>query len=227
MLPRLTPFFWATRPFRTYRMVAQEHPRRSAIRQPCRGLLQTLTYLTSTTGVQIGLYAANSGQPGALLAAGSVSSNNIGWVDVPLPGRVSITYGTRYWLAIAASGNDTVTYRDSDNSGSDLDHPSNGLANPYSINGHCDSSPASVYLNGTANANANANAFGKKNTPRHRPRLSPTARRAGHRPTGHVRRRRLHVRRHAVHLQLHRHDPSSVAGTTRPMARRFVTTSPT
>ena len=66
-------------------------------------------YLTSTSGVRLGLYADSSSKPGALLASGSVASNAKVWVDVSVPGSVQITAGTRYWLAIAANTGKTVT----------------------------------------------------------------------------------------------------------------------
>jgi hypothetical protein len=107
-------------------------------------------YLASTDGVSVGLYADSSGQPGARLDSGTVSGNNAGWVTVPLSGGVSISQGAQYWLALAAtSSTASVTYRDSGGSGSNLDYSGNGLADPYSINGHWSSTPASVYLSGT------------------------------------------------------------------------------
>jgi hypothetical protein len=120
-------------------------------------------YLTSASGARIGLYADNSGKPGALLDQGSVATNSSGWTDVSLSRQVKISANTRYWLAIAANGGTAIAYRDSGSSGNRYDYSGNGLANPYSISGHRRSSnPASVYLNGTVGsipATATAAAF--------------------------------------------------------------------
>ena len=72
-------------------------------------------------------------QPGARLDEASVASNAAGWVTVPLSGGVQIVSGTRYWLAIAATGaTSTVGYRDAGTSGSNLDYSGSSatLANP-------------------------------------------------------------------------------------------------
>ena len=106
-------------------------------------------YLTSTGGVQVGLYADASGKPGALLDHGSVTTNAKGWVSLPLNAGVQITAGTRYWLAIAANGSKTVTYRDMGTGGSTLDYSGSGLANPYKVSAQWNSNPASVYVGGT------------------------------------------------------------------------------
>jgi hypothetical protein len=110
-------------------------------------------YLDSTDGVQLGLYTDKSGEPGTSLDKGSVTTNKAGWVSVPLSGNAQITRGTRYWIAIAATGSRrTVGYRDQGSSGSGLDYSGNGLANPYSISQHWNSNPASVYVGGTTSA---------------------------------------------------------------------------
>ena len=60
-------------------------------------------YLDSTDGVRIGLYADAGGLPGARLDRGTVSSNDPGWVSVPLTAGVQVTAGTLYWIAIAST----------------------------------------------------------------------------------------------------------------------------
>jgi hypothetical protein len=115
-------------------------------------------YLDSTSGVRVGLYADSSGKPGTRLAQGSVSSNSAGWVSVTLSTSVQVSAGTRYWLAIASSSSTTsLGYRDNGTSGSTLDYSGSGLSDPYSIAGHWNSNPASVYLTGTASSSTSSN----------------------------------------------------------------------
>jgi hypothetical protein len=107
-------------------------------------------YLDSTDGVQLGLYTDNSSKPSVRLNMGSVASNTVGWVTVPLSSGAKISSGTRYWIAIAAtSPTATVGYRDQGWSGSSLDYSGDGVQNPYSINQQWQSNPASVYVGGT------------------------------------------------------------------------------
>src|SRR4051794_8299725 len=107
-------------------------------------------YLTSTSGVSLGLYADSWGQRGARLDGGPGGRNPAGWVPAPLSQGVNITAGSRYWLAIAASSNTaTVSYRDRGSGGSNLDYSGMGLADPYVITAQWNSNPASVYLSGT------------------------------------------------------------------------------
>lgn len=106
-------------------------------------------YLTSTSGVQLGLYADSNGKPGALLDHGTVTSNTRGWVTVPLTAGAQITAGARYWLAISArTSTSTITYMDDGSGGSNLDYSGSGLTNPYKVTAQWSSNPASVYVGG-------------------------------------------------------------------------------
>jgi hypothetical protein len=114
-------------------------------------------YLTSRSGVTVGLYATPicgetpCNYPGALLDSGSVSTNRAGWVKIPLSGGgISVNQFTRYWIDLAAnSGSSTIAFQDNNNQGgSTLDWTglSNTLANPFAKDTQWDSGPASAYV---------------------------------------------------------------------------------
>ena len=124
--------------------------------------------------------------------------NAAGWVTVPLSGGVQIVSGTRYWLAIAATGaTSTVGYRDAGTSGSNLDYSGSSatLANPFSIGGHWSSNPASVYLNGTTTPRPRLPVRHPRRLRRRPPRLRRPRRRrqrSRSRPAPRLRGRRSH-----------------------------------
>lgn len=72
---------------------------------------------SNATGLVVGLYADSSGAPGSLLEQGSMSSPiSGGWNTLSFPG-VSISAGTRYWLALLGTGG-RLTFRDDRTDGS-------------------------------------------------------------------------------------------------------------
>src|SRR5690349_12217888 len=68
---------------------------------------------SSTAGkVTVGIYADNGGHPGTLLGQGSTSQPVAGsWNAVPIS-PVSVTQGTRYWIAILGSVSGTGRFHD-------------------------------------------------------------------------------------------------------------------
>ena len=67
----------------------------------------------TAAGMLLGLYSDSNGSPGTLLASGTVSSPQSGaWNTATLSGGVSITSGTKYWLAVLGTGGGTLTFRD-------------------------------------------------------------------------------------------------------------------
>ena len=63
--------------------------------------------------VQLGLYADNAGNPGALLTQGTISAPAAGaWNSVSV-GAASVTAGRKYWIAVLSPvGSGTVAFRD-------------------------------------------------------------------------------------------------------------------
>ncbi len=107
-------------------------------------------YLDSTDGATAGLYSSSSRRPGTLLDKGSVSSNTAGWTTIALKGGVQVTAGVRYWIAVGSTGayGATVTYRDLNNAGTNLDFSGTGFSSPYQTNGQWQSNPISAYIGG-------------------------------------------------------------------------------
>ncbi len=65
----------------------------------------------TATGLIAGLYADNSGNPGALLATGSLSSiKNGAWNAISIP-ATAVSSSTTYWLAVLGTGG-TIAFRD-------------------------------------------------------------------------------------------------------------------
>ena len=81
------------------------------------GSVASLTvYVDSTskaTSVIVGLYSDNSGQPGALLTQGTISSPAAGAWDTAAVPAASITSGTPYWISVLSpSGAGEFAFRD-------------------------------------------------------------------------------------------------------------------
>jgi outer membrane protein assembly factor BamB len=67
---------------------------------------------STATKVTVGVYTDSGGHPGTLLAQGSLTSPVAGaWNNIALPGSVSITAATNYWIALLGTGG-TIRYRD-------------------------------------------------------------------------------------------------------------------
>ena len=83
------------------------------------GTLSSITvYLDSTstaTKIYIGLYADNSGHPGALLSQGSSTQLTSGSWNVISTLGIPIASGTKYWIAILGTTNGTPFFRDRHN----------------------------------------------------------------------------------------------------------------
>jgi hypothetical protein len=47
----------------------------------------------------VGLYADNAGAPGTLMSSSAISTPAVGWNDIAV-GPVSLTLGSKYWVAI-------------------------------------------------------------------------------------------------------------------------------
>jgi hypothetical protein len=72
---------------------------------------------STATGIVVGLYSDSGGAPGTLLGQGSRSSPiSEGWNTLSFPG-LSISVGTRYWLAILGTGG-RLKFRDDSTDGS-------------------------------------------------------------------------------------------------------------
>jgi hypothetical protein len=67
---------------------------------------------STAQGVLVGIYADNSGAPGALLATATISSPVAGWNSANFSANPNITAGTNYWLAVLGTGTGTVVVRD-------------------------------------------------------------------------------------------------------------------
>ena len=69
---------------------------------------------SSVSGLVVGLYTDNGGQPGSLLASGSGSGPTAGeWNDVGLDSTPTLSSATTYWLALLGTGGQ-LTFRDTD-----------------------------------------------------------------------------------------------------------------
>jgi hypothetical protein len=67
---------------------------------------------SSATGLTVGVYADNGGQPGTLLAVGKSSSLVAGaWNDTALATAPTLASGGTYWLAVLGTGG-TLSFRD-------------------------------------------------------------------------------------------------------------------
>lgn len=112
-------------------------------------------YLTSKTGVALGLYADKASKPGSLLDSCSLASNTAGWVSCSLSKGVAVVSGTRYWIvAYAGSASKTISYRDTGSGGSNLDYSGTALSSPYVTNHQWSSNPASLYVGGVASTSS-------------------------------------------------------------------------
>lgn len=70
---------------------------------------------SNATKVYVGLYADNSGHPGALLTQASTTTPAPGtWNNFPVS-AATVTAGTRYWIAILGTGSGTPSFRDRSN----------------------------------------------------------------------------------------------------------------
>jgi hypothetical protein len=69
---------------------------------------------STATGVNLGLYADNGGQPGSLLASGITSAPSAGsWNEITLKSAPSLTSGTTYWIGVLGTGGQ-LNFRDVD-----------------------------------------------------------------------------------------------------------------
>jgi Concanavalin A-like lectin/glucanases superfamily/Domain of unknown function (DUF1929)/Bacterial Ig domain/Kelch motif len=116
-------------------------------------ITRLFVYLDSTsaaTSVAVGVYTNTSGNdPGTLVASGTITSPAKGtWNSVAIPG-VSLTAGTRYWIAILSpSGSGIVRFRDVASGGStEMSRQTNLTALPttWSPGASYANSPMSAY----------------------------------------------------------------------------------
>ncbi len=98
-----------------------------------------------------GVYSDSNGQPGALLASGSLSSPSAGgWNTVPVT-PVTVTPGSFYWLAVLGQGG-TLYVRDRQGGPCASQSSGQGLASlpvSWTAGAASNSCPTSAYVNGT------------------------------------------------------------------------------
>ena len=101
--------------------------------------------------VEVGVYVDNGGQPGTLLAQGTVMSPSAAaWNAAALAQPASITAGQTYWIAILGSGG-TVRFRDGHGTGPSQMNTSTGLSSlpaSWSPGASYSDGPLSAYLIG-------------------------------------------------------------------------------
>jgi len=110
---------------------------------------------STATTLTAGLYADNNGNPGTLLAQGTLSSLTAGaWNDVAVTAS-AISSGTKYWIALLSpNGAGTLRFRDRCCGGGSTAETSaqttlSTLPATWAVGSHYSDGPASVYAAGT------------------------------------------------------------------------------
>jgi hypothetical protein len=66
---------------------------------------------SNATGAKVGVYSASSGQPGTLLATGTLSAPQAGqWNTVTLSTQVTVTQGSGYYVGLLGTGSGTLRF---------------------------------------------------------------------------------------------------------------------
>ena len=110
---------------------------------------------STATTLTAGLYADNNGNPGTLLAQGTLSSLTAGaWNDVAVTAS-AVSSGTKYWIALLSpNGAGTLRFRDRCCGGGSAAETSaqttlSTLPATWAVGSHYSDGPASVYAAGT------------------------------------------------------------------------------